>query len=136
GVNGGEGIVSRQDGCRIRTREVDRAQVTRQRVVIGVLGGDRETERRAGGSGRRRREAEVRVRAHRNSRFSSGNGGIDCVGGRNGLCPCCVERGAKGIHAGVAAAKSVFGRQDRLAVTARERHGAGIAGGGIAEGVL
>jgi len=60
GVGGREGIVTGQDGRRIGTREVHRTQVTRQRVVIGVLGGDRDAERRAGGCRGRRRDLQVR----------------------------------------------------------------------------
>ena len=40
------------------------------------------------------------------------------------------------MDAGVAADERVIGRQDRLAIATRERHGAAISAGRVAEGVL
>src|SRR5882724_1062370 len=40
------------------------------------------------------------------------------------------------MDAGVAAGERVIGRQDRLAIATRERHGAAISAGRVAEGVL
>jgi len=49
GVGGGERVVRRQHGRRVRAGEVERADVVGDHVAVVVAHGNRETERRAAG---------------------------------------------------------------------------------------
>ena len=47
----------------------------------------------------------------------------------------CVQRGAEGVNTGIAPDKAVVGRQAGRTIRAGEVHGAGVAGGHVAEGI-
>src|SRR5207248_154615 len=75
----------------------------------------------------RRGDGDVRLRA--------GDRGGDGVGGRQAPGAGRLERGAEGVDAGVGGDERVVGRQGGLRVRAAEADRAGVAGGGVAEGV-
>ena len=132
-----EGVVGGQGRAGAAAGEVDGAGVARRGVAVGVLGGDGDRERRAGGRACGRGDGQRcwGCCGDRDRAAGAGDRGRHRVRRGDGAVTGLRQRDAvaEGVDAVVAADERVVRWEGRAGATTGEVHDAGVAGRGVPE---